>query len=173
MVTRWYGEKSKPSLWVSLDLLWTAVNGGNISFRRAQWENVRLQRGAARFANSVWLEISAEPQWIWDSSTSLHSFLQNGQNKFFLAASLSPAADSYLTQLITTVGIESRQPLITFSVRQKQSGLSLFLGITRKMVVSPLQELTVIDTIILIVLYTLNDKLQVQKQGSFSMYINT
>lgn len=41
------------------------------------------------------------------------------------------------------------------------------------MVVSPLQELTVIDTIILIVLYTLNDKLQVQKQGSFSMYINT
>lgn len=80
---------------------------------------------------------------------------------FFFAASLSPAADSYLTQFITTVGIESYRPQITFSVKQKQTGLSLLLGVTRKMVISPSQQLTVIDTIILLVLYILNAKLQV------------
>lgn len=47
----------------------------------------------------------------------------------------SAAADSYLTQLMTTVGIESHQPLITFCVKQKQGGLSFLLGITRKTVV--------------------------------------
>jgi len=68
---------------------------------------------------------------------------------------------------MTTGGIESYQPLITSSVKQRLGDLSLLFGITRKMVIFPLQELTVNDTIILAVPYTLNDNLQVQKAGRF------
>lgn len=50
---------------VCLDLAWTAINGGNISFRRAQSENIKLPERSARFANlAEWFEISAKPQWF-------------------------------------------------------------------------------------------------------------
>lgn len=138
--TRWYGEKSKPSLFMSVCLysVWTAINGGNISFRRAQWQKYEASERSSK---------GCKLSMVWDLSKSLvvlrliqpPAFISPKQSESFFWASLSPAADSYLTQLMTMVGIESHQPLITFSVKQKQGGLSLLLGITRKIVIFPLQ----------------------------------
>lgn len=116
-----------------LGLMWTAIKGGNISFTRAQQENIRLQKKAANFAISEWFEISADlsgPETI-----QLPAIISPKGSEFFFcyfAASLPPAADRYLTLLMITVGIESHQALITFSVLERQGDLSLLLDITRK-----------------------------------------
>lgn len=130
---RWYGEKSKFSLFMSvyLDVVWTTINGGNISFTRAQWENTGLQKGAARV---VW---GISKTLVFPRLIQPSAFISPKQSEQFFCCFLVSCSWQLfdISNDHTTVGIESQQPLMTFSVKENQVGLSLFLGITRKMVI--------------------------------------
>lgn len=121
---------------VYLDVVWTAISDGNIFFIRAQWETTRLQKGAARFANIMWFEIISKtllvPRLIQPSA-----FISPKQSEQFFCCLLVYCSWKLFdtSNDHTTVGIESQQPLMTFSVKENQVGLSLFLGITRKIVI--------------------------------------
>lgn len=123
--------------------MWTAIKGGNISSTRAQQENIRLQKKQQQILQSQNGLRSQQASVVLRPSSFLQPFFQEGHNIFFFSF-LPPAADRYLPVLMITVGTESHQPLITFSVLEKQGDLSPLLDRKRK--TFPLQELTVIDS---------------------------
>lgn len=102
--TSWW-EMSHTSSFMSvcLDFVWSSLNGGDAFFQRAQWKSVRLHKGPTRFVNLVGFEIWVKPQWFWQQSPPLHSFLQNSQNLFFFSFVASCS-----WQLFDTVNDHSR-----------------------------------------------------------------
>lgn len=127
---------------ICLGLVWTAIKGGNISFTRAQWENIRLQKKKQKILQSQNGLRSQQTSVALRPYSSLQSFLQNDQSffcSFFASCSW---------QIFDTVNDHSGywKPSATNNLQYSRvAGWSVSSPWHNKRIF-PLQELTVIDS---------------------------